>query len=229
MTPTDRHIAVASHAQRLATVLQALALLGLVSGAFPLALTSPVWALRLGDGVVGIAPLVLLAVILRFTSLQLNPDTTAAYSSQRRTPQRRTAELARRWAILYGLVVPLQLLCFVWLWIDSQDQINAQLTRASSQLADLSARINATGSRPELQRLLASTTPGLLPPLPQGSLPQQKTQLVKALDLSRSRLQANISSQRTSVLVNAIPGTLRVIIGAAIVCAFLLTIHRQLL
>lgn len=50
-------------------VLEALALLSLVSGAFSLALTTPLWWLRLGDGAANLAPLLLMAVILlRFSS-----------------------------------------------------------------------------------------------------------------------------------------------------------------
>ncbi|MFN5192984.1 MAG: hypothetical protein ACK5E6_00960, partial [Cyanobacteriota bacterium] len=62
-----------------------------------------------------------------------------------------------------------------------------------------------------------------------GPLPQQKAQLTEALDLSRSRLEANLSAQRTSTLINSIPGTVRVVLGAAIAWAFLLTIRRALL
>ena len=60
-----------------------------------------------------------------------------------------------------------------------------------------------------------------------GSIAQQKTQLTEALDLSRSRLEANLSRQRTSTVVNSLPGTLRVLLGATIVAAFLFTIRRQ--
>jgi hypothetical protein len=60
-----------------------------------------------------------------------------------------------------------------------------------------------------------------------GTIAQQKAQLTEALDLSRSRLKANLSRQRTSAVVNSIPGTLRVLLGATIVAAFLRTIRRH--
>jgi hypothetical protein len=44
---------------------------------------------------------------------------------------------------------------------------------------------------------------------------------------SRSRHQANLNRQRTSTVVNSIPGTLRVLLGATIVAAFLRTIRRH--
>jgi hypothetical protein len=46
--------ALSAHARRLAVVLEALALLALVSGAFPLAVASPIWWLRLGDSEAGV-------------------------------------------------------------------------------------------------------------------------------------------------------------------------------
>jgi len=49
MTP-----ALSAHARRLAVVLEMLALLALVIGAFPLAFGSPIWWLRLGDSEAGV-------------------------------------------------------------------------------------------------------------------------------------------------------------------------------
>jgi hypothetical protein len=61
-----------------------------------------------------------------------------------------------------------------------------------------------------------------------GSIAQQKAQLTEALDLNHSRLQANLNRQRTSTVVNSIPGTLRVLLGALIVSTFLFSIRRTL-
>jgi len=60
-----------------------------------------------------------------------------------------------------------------------------------------------------------------------GSIAQQKAQLTEALDLRRSGLQTNLNRQRTDTLVNSLPGTLRVLLGATIVAAFLFTIRRH--
>jgi len=161
--------AVSAHARRLAVVLEVLALLALVSGFFPLAIASTIWWLRLGDSLVNLAPVLLLAVILlRFASFTLKPDA---------------------------------------------DEDRRALSRQTVQLAGLRNRLNAAGSEAELQRLQASTIPGLLPPLIPGSLAQQKAQLSESLDLNRSGLQTNLNRQRTSTVVNSLPGTLRVLLG----------------
>ena len=84
-------LAVSAHARRLAVVLEVLALLALVSGFFPLALSSPIWWLRLGDSLVNLAPVLLLAVILlRFASFTLKPDA----DEDRRALSRQTVQLA---------------------------------------------------------------------------------------------------------------------------------------
>jgi hypothetical protein len=216
--------AVPAHARRLAVVLEILALLALFSSVFPLAVSSPIWWLRLGDSLVNLAPVLLLAVILlRFASFTLKPDA----DEDRNTLTRQTVQLASRWALVFALLVPLQLISFGSLWLASGNELSDQLNQTSSQLAGLRNRLNAAGSEAELQRLQASTIPGLLPPLVPGSIAQQKAQLTEALDLSRSRLQANLSRQRTATVVNSIPGTLRVLLGATIVAAYLLTIRRH--
>ena len=215
--------AISAHTRRLAVVLELLALLALVSGAFPLAIASPIWWLRLGDSLVNLAPVLLLAVILlRFASLSLNPDDDDDW----RALSRQTVQLAGRWGLVFALLVPLQLISFGWLWFDSADKLSAQLNQATTELAGLRNRLNAAGSEVEL-RLQSSTIPGLLPPPVPGSIAQQKTQLTEALDQRRSGLQANLNRQRNATLVNSIPGILRVLLGATIVAAFLFTIRRH--
>jgi len=215
--------AISTHTRRLAVVLELLALLALVSGFFPLALSNPIWWLRLGDSLVNLAPVLLLAVILlRFASLYLNPDDDDDW----RALSRQTVQLAGRWGLVFALLVPLQLISFGWLWFDSADKLSAQLNQATTELAGLRNRLNAAGSEVEL-RLQSSTIPGLLPPPVPGSIAQQKTQLTEALDQRRSGLQANLNHQRNATLVNSLPGILRVLLGATIVAAFLFTIRRH--
>ena len=216
--------ALSAHARRLAVVLEMLALLALVSGAFPLAFSSPIWWLRLGEALVNLAPVLLLAVILlRFANFTLNPDD----DEDRLSLTRQTVQLASRWALVFALLVPLQLISFGSLWIESGNQLSQELSKNSTALTALRNRVNAASSEAELQQIQSSTIPGLLPPLMTGSIPQQKAQLTEALDLSRSRLQANLSRQRTSTMVNSIPRTLSVLLGATIVSAFLRTIRRH--
>ena len=162
---------------------------------------------------------------MRPWSTWLKPDD----DEDRLSLTRQTVQLASRWALVFALLVPLQLISFGSLWIESGNQLSQELSKNSTALTALRNRVNAASSEAELQQIQSSTIPGLLPPLMTGSIPQQKAQLTEALDLSRSRLQANLSRQRTSTMVNSIPRTLSVLLGATIVSAFLRTIRRHFL
>jgi hypothetical protein len=50
-----------------------------------------------------------------------------------------------------------------------------------------------------------------------GSLADHKQQLAKAIDANGASFSTNLSSERSAILRNSIPGTLRVLLGALIV------------
>ena len=223
MASLDRREGFARHVQLLALVLEALVVLALLSGAFPFALASPIWYLRLSDAAVGLAPALLLAVILlRLANVLVDSDSELAWSTRRRG-----AQLAQRWAIAFALLVPLKLLGFGWLWIDSERQLDARLSQAESQRAALVSSLQASGSEAELLQRLSQAPAGGFPPPPpsllraSASLADQKQQLSEATSGALTTLKANLRDERTSMLRNSFPGSLRGLIGAAIVSAFL--------
>jgi hypothetical protein len=59
--------------------------------------------------------------------------------------------------------------------------------------------------------------------LPAGSLAEHKQQLAQAIDANGASFSTNLSSERSAMLPNSIPGTLRVLLGALIVSAILFT------
>jgi len=61
-----------------------------------------------------------------------------------------------------------------------------------------------------------------------GSLADHKPQLAKAIDANGASFSTNLSSERSAMLGNSIPGTLRVLLGALIVSAILFTMTGQL-
>jgi hypothetical protein len=71
-----------------------------------------------------------------------------------------------------------------------------------------------------LSSLLAAANPGPLPPLQGGSLPERKQQLSEAIAINTSRISSSLRDQRTQTLRTSLPGSLRVLFGAAIVSAF---------
>jgi hypothetical protein len=224
MLPLDRRTAFARHTQWLALALEALVLSSLLASAVPLAPAQPVWWLRLSDAAVNLAPVLLLAVILlRLGDVLLDSDSDDALISGRRSQQ-----LASRWFFVFALLVPLQLIGYAWLWADSDSQLNRQINQGESGVAALRSRILATSSEAELGSLLAAANPGPLPPLQGGSLAERKQQLSEAIAINTSRISSSLRDQRAETLRTSLPGTLRVLLGAAIVSAFLFMLRGQI-
>ena len=224
MLRLDARVAFARHTAWLALALEALVLLTLLSGAIPLALVQPVWWLRLFDAAVNLAPVLLLAVML----LRLGVVLVDRGSDEFLTNGRRSYQLCSRWALLFAMLVPLQLAGFAWLWADSDNQVNRQINQGERNVAALRSRIGASTSEAELRSLLASANLGPLPPLRAGSLADQKQQMSEAIAIQASRLSSELREQRSTLLRSSLPGTLRVFFGAAIVSAFLFLLRRKI-
>jgi len=224
MLPLDRPTAFARHTQWLALALEALVLISLLASAIPLAPAQPVWWLRLSDAAVNLAPVLLLAVMM----LRLGDVLIDSNADEARTSGRRSHQLASRWAFLFALLVPLQLIGYAWLWADSNSQLNRQINQGESGVAALRSRIQASRSEAELSSLLAAANPGPLPPLQGGSLAERKQQLSEAIAINTSRISGSLRDQRAETLRTSLPGTLRVLFGAAIVSAFLFMLRRQI-
>ena len=214
----------AGNASPISRGLEGLVLITLVAGAIPLAMAQPIWWLRISDAAVNLAPVILLAVIL----LRLGSFFLATDSSEATTPDSRSFRTASRWAIVYGLLIPLQLFAFTWLWVDSDRQVNARILQGQRNGSALQRALMATTSEGELQALLDRSNPGPLPALNAGSLADHKQQLAKAIEANGEAFNANISAERSAMLTNSIPGTVRVVLGALIVSAILFTITRQI-
>jgi hypothetical protein len=224
MLPLDRRTAFARHTQWLALVLEALVLISLLASAIPLAPAQPVWWLRFSDAAVNLAPILLLAVILlRLGYVLLDNDADEA-----RTSGRRSQQLASRWFFVFALLVPLQLIGYAWLWADSDSQLNRQINQGESGVAALRSRILDSRSEAELGSLLAAANPGPLPPLQGGSLAERKQQLSEAIAINTSRSSSSLRDQRAETLRTSLTGSLRVLVGAAIVSAFLFMLRRQI-
>ena len=224
----DRREAFANNSVLLATLLELLVGLALISGSFPFSPASPIWWLRLSDAAVGLAPVLLLALLaMHLGALLLPGDAELGVRCGRRS-----FHLARRWAVLFALLVPLQLLGVGWLWIDSQRQLDARLSQIESQRASLLSPLLASASEAELRQHLAEVPPGGFPAPPPSLLPAgaplsaQKQRLSEATQGVLTTLKTTLSRERNDLFRNSLPGSLRVLIGAALISAFLYTITR---
>jgi len=95
-------------------------------------------------------------------------------------------------------------------------------------VAALRSRIGASSSEAELRSLLVIANLSSLQPLRAGALPDQKQQISDALAINTSRISSSLHDQRAETLRTSLPGTLRVLFGAAIVSAFLFMLRRQI-
>ena len=176
-----------------------------------LAPAQPLWWLRLSDAAVNLASVLLLAVmVLRLGAVLLDSDADEA-----RTSGRRSHQLASRWVFVFAPLVPLKLIGYAWLWADSDSQLNRQINHGERGVA-------------ALRSLLTAANPGPLPPLQGGSLAERKQQLSEAIAINTSRISSSLRDQRAETLRTSLPGTLRVLVGAAIVSAFLFNLRRQI-
>jgi hypothetical protein len=162
-------------------------------------------------------------MVLRLGAVLLDSDADEA-----RTSGRRSHQLASRWVFVFAPLVPLKLIGYAWLWADSDSQLNRQINQGESGVAALRSRILASRSEAELGSLLAAANPGPLPPLQGGSLAERKQQLSEAIAINTSRISSSLRDQRAETLRTSLPGSLRVLLGAAIVSAFLFMLMRQI-
>ena len=135
---------------------------------------------------------------------------------------------ARRWAFLYALLIPFQLIGFTWLWFDSDSSVQVRILQDKRDRSSLQQALIASKSDSEIQNLLSRGNAGPLPLLPAGSLAEHKQQLAQAIDANGASFSTNLSSERSAMLPNSIPGTLRVLLGALIVSAILFTMTGRL-
>jgi acyl-CoA synthetase (AMP-forming)/AMP-acid ligase II len=78
----------------------------------------------------------------------------------------------------------------------------------------------------EAMALLARSNPGTLPSLAAGSLADHKQQLAQAIDAHTTAFNANLRGERSAMLTNSLPGSVRVLLGALIVSAILFMITQ---
>jgi hypothetical protein len=230
MTTIDQRETFLTHCRLLAVLLEVLVILALLSGAFPVALANPVWFLRLADGAVGLAPVLLLAVIL----LHLGSVLVSQNSVQGLSSGHRSLRLAGRWALVFAVLVPLQLLAFGWLWLESAQQLQARFAQVENQRSALLSSLMASSSEAELRQRITQVPPDGFPAPPLSLLQApaplaiQKQRLNDASLGALTTIKANLDRERQSMLRNSLPGALRGLIGAGLISAFLFTVTRAL-
>lgn len=185
-----------------------------IAGLFPFQPWAPVWFLRVAQLLVDYSPALILALVLSLL---------AGFYEPRMERSARQVSLAKRIAttalILYGALVPVQLLSYGWLWLDTGSQVRAAISNAESRIAGVRSKINAAASSEQLQAAFANGQP--LPPPAPGlpPLPEQKRQLLAAINNDLTRLSTTLNQQRNQQITGLLVSTLRGVAVAAIVAA----------
>lgn len=195
-------------------------ILTLASAVFPLNPSRPEWYLRLGDASVGNSPVLLLMFLLLLLARLFQREMGSKVKES-------ILRLSRLWSLLFAVIVPLQVACFVWLWVGSGSQVKQQIRETKVQMDQLERQVEASGDVAQLNQVLANANNGRIPPLPLGSLAQQKQQLRQSIGFNFTRLQSELNNGRNRMLSDRIPGVLRTAIGAALISRALKAINSS--
>lgn len=190
---------------------------------FPFQPWMPIWYLRVGQVMVDYSPALLLILTLTLLSRFLNRHSRS--SANPRTLARR---LARIGLWLYGLLVPVQIFCYGWLWLDSANQLQDQINNAEARLRPVQTGIRAATSQQALQAAVTNGQP--MPPAAPNLPPlaEQKRQLLAYLDGDLRRLRANLQQQRSQQLTALLVSTARSVVCAAAIAVAMFVVSRQL-
>lgn len=190
---------------------------------FPFQPWMPFWYLRMGQVMVDYSPALLLILTLTLLGRLLNRH--SRNSANPRTLARRLAGIGL-W--LYGLLVPVQIFCYGWLWLDSANQLQDQINNAEARLRPVQAGIRAATSQQALQAAVnnGQSMPPAPPNLP--SLAEQKRQLLAYLDGDLKRLRTNLQQQRTQQLTGLLVSTGRSVVCAAAIAVAMALVSRQI-
>lgn len=124
--------------------------------------------------------------------------------------------------------MPLQIGSFAWLWFGTAREVNKGVRSAEAQLQPLQERIRAASSSADLWAALASSGQVQPPAPPQmPPLPQQKQELLTAIDRRLSQQRTTLSQQRIQLLTSQLLACLRGVVAAASVAAGLHLIRRK--
>lgn len=133
--------ALAGVLERLAQLLLLIALAALLPGVFPFQPLSAAWSLRLGQIVVEMAPVVLLALLCCLLAHHIQPP----------TGRRLAARIAGIGYGLYLALVPLLLVSYGSLWLASDREAQQRLEALNIQARQVQSRIPVKPSQSELQ------------------------------------------------------------------------------
>lgn len=211
------------HLRLISTTLEWLVVLSLAATAIPLTPSNPGWYLKFADTAISNSPIILLAVLTILLARVFFPDDESPHEVLQAAES-----LAGRWALIFAVIIPLQLMAYGWLWVVSGKQVNNQLQQAESKLSIVRSKIRTSRSKDELTRIFREPSIGSAPTLGDLSLNDEKKRLNEKIDVDLLALRSNLNARRNEILAGSFAGVIKTAIGAAIVSTTLVTIKREL-
>lgn len=189
---------------------------------FPFAIDSPLLFFRVSDVAVNNAPILLVALFMMLlTHSLLNEEDEISQNYHRMYKQ------FSFWMVFYLVLIPLQVVCCVWLAVGSERQINQQVSQSAQRLESLKESIRSSSSVAELQKVMAGDL--TIPVLPdQLTLQLQKQSLISKVDSRLNKFKSALFDRRSKMLADVLPGVLRTFLGGMIVFGSLWAMRQQL-
>lgn len=205
----------------LTKVLYALIVVSTISVAIPPRPWSPEYYLRLAQFSIDYSPVLILSLSLSIIASFLDGNSVGI---------KRQLLLARKVTGIalatYLSLIPMQIFCFGWLWVDSWKQVRDAIGFAQTRLDSLRDGIQSADSVPALAAVLASNQPPLPPPSSAPSLEDQKRLVVGALDRDLTQLRTKLNQNRLERISALLLSTLRGVAGSIAMGAGLFALKR---
>jgi hypothetical protein len=152
-------------------------LVGSFTALFPFQPWLPVWYLQLGQTGFEYGATSIFAFLIAILAEFFEPDINRAM--RRRLRLLNVTNLA---IVVFLLLIPLQVLSYGQLWIDSEAQTQASIGRLTDNLSKLRQGIRSADSVGDLNTVIRETKASLSPALNGIALAEQKRQLIEAID-----------------------------------------------
>ncbi len=190
---------------------------------YPFQPWAPLWYLKVGQIAVDYSVTLLFALFLLLLAISSKSGTQKPGISR---------ALVRRFSaislIIYSILLPIQLFSYGLHWLNTRQQTQQVIRKASSDLSSLRERINASNSTAQLLTVL-ERTPFVAPTTSSlTELADQKKEVIANLDFSLSQLRASLQQRRKQDLIALFISTLKGVLGAAIIAFTFSRVNRIL-
>ena len=179
---------------------------------YPFQPWAPLWYLKVGQIAVDYSVTLLFALFLLLLAISAKSDNQKPAISRALVRRFSTISL-----IIYSILLPTQLFSYGLHWLNTRQQTQQVIRKASSDLSSLRERINASNSNAQLLAVLGRT-PFVAPTTSSlAELADQKKEVIADLDFSLSQLRASLQQRRKQDLIGLFISTLKGVLGAAII------------